>query len=126
MTNLTFFIAGALIVTGLGGYGLASPAPGADHVSWTALIPAIFGAVLAIFAWLGRNPAWHKHAMHVSMTVALMGLVGAGVRIPKLLQTGSSLTLGCHLVMAGLCVILLFFGIRSFAKARLLAKPPAP
>lgn len=71
MARTTIVFGVVLIALGVGGY------LGAAGVSVTALIPAAFGAVLAILGWLARNQRYQKHAMHVAAAIGLMGFLGS-------------------------------------------------
>src|SRR5699024_1299846 len=47
-------------------------------ISITALIPAFFGIVFVILAWLAnKKESWNQHIMHVSVLVALIGIIGS-------------------------------------------------
>ena len=71
----TLITALLLIVVGVVSY--ANGTPGEDgKVSPTALIPAFFGAVLAVCGLLAFNPKFRKHAMHGAAMVGLLGAVG--------------------------------------------------
>src|SRR5947209_20632878 len=64
-----------LIVVGVVSY--ANGTPGDDgKVSPTALIPAFFGAVLAICGLLAFKDNLRKHAMHAAAVVGLLGALG--------------------------------------------------
>ncbi|MGD9902369.1 MAG: hypothetical protein AB7U83_02780 [Vicinamibacterales bacterium] len=54
---------------------------GTGRTSVTALIPAFFGVVFLVLAWLARNEAARKHVMHAAMLVALVGIGGTGSRL---------------------------------------------
>src|SRR4029077_15430964 len=74
-----------LIVLGLGGYF------GTDRVSLTALIPAAFGLLLGIFGALARDEKRRKMAMHIAVTVGLLGFLGTVsglLELPTLLSGG--------------------------------------
>jgi len=60
-----------LIILGLGGYFLTG------SQSWTAMIPAFFGAVLAVLGAIALDPAKRKHAMHAAAALGLVGFAGA-------------------------------------------------
>lgn len=44
--------------------------------SFTAFIPAIFGAIMTLFGLIGRKESARKHAMHGAAVIALLGLLG--------------------------------------------------
>ena len=54
---------------------------GTGRTSVTALIPAFFGVAFVLLAWVGRNEAARKHAMHAAMVVALVGIAGTASRL---------------------------------------------
>ena len=55
---------------------------GTAAVSITALIPAVFGAVLALVGWIAGNERYQKHAVRVAAAIAVLGFLGA---VPGLL-----------------------------------------
>ena len=80
MAHTTIWIGGLLIVLGLGGYfGLQSHSP-------TALIPAGFGIVLAVLGVVARDPGRRKLAMHIAVTVGLLGFLGSVMGIVKVAE----------------------------------------
>jgi hypothetical protein len=85
--------------------------------SMTALIPTFFGIPLLLLGLLGLNDAWRKHAMHVAMVVALVGMIAPLGRIA--MQGLSASLAGVSLVlMLVLCGGFLVLGIKSFRDAR--------
>jgi len=66
-----------LILLGLGGYF------GTGMVSLTALIPAAFGLLLAVFGAMARDDKKRKMAMHIAVTVGLLGFLGT---VPGLIK----------------------------------------
>lgn len=125
----TIVIGALLIIIGLLGYFLGTPIEGADSVSITALIPAFFGAVLFV---LGLFAAQIKgkavmHVMHTAVLVALLGLVGSAMRIPKSIASiqeggGQPLALYAQSAMAILCFVYIVLCVRSFINARIKKK----
>jgi TRAP-type C4-dicarboxylate transport system permease large subunit len=71
-----------LIIIGIAGYanGLMT-----ERASLTALIPAVFGALLAVFGYIaGAKEDLRKHMMHAAAAVALIGfLLTAGRLLPR-------------------------------------------
>lgn len=108
----------ALILLGLGAYFLS------DTTSFTALIPAFFGAPLLGLGALARNERFRKHAMHGAMGLALLGLFGTFgglLKLPTLLAGGELARPTAVLVqsiMAVLSIGYLAVGIKSFIAAR--------
>jgi hypothetical protein len=107
-----------LILLGLGGYfgtGMASP---------TALIPAVFGLLLAVFGAMARDDKKRKMAMHIAVTVGLLGFLGT---VPGLLKLGTLLSGGevarpaaviAQSIMAVLMAVYVAMCVKSFIDAR--------
>jgi hypothetical protein len=72
MPTTTRLVGIVLMVIGILSYWLTG------RTSVTALIPAFFGAVFVILAYVARNEATRKHAMHIAVAVGLLGLLGPG------------------------------------------------
>ena len=109
----------SLILVGIAGYvwGMMG-----GNASFTALIPAIFGLVIAILgAFAKSNESLRKHLMHAALLIALIGFVIPAFR---LLSKFSSLSLSPAVVaqaaMALICLMFLILGIQSFVNARRL------
>jgi fluoride ion exporter CrcB/FEX len=107
-----------LIVLGLGGYF------GTDRVSPTALIPAAFGLLLAIFGALARDEKRRKMAMHIAVTVGLLGFLGTVsglVKLPALLSGGvveRPAAVVSKSIMAVLMAVYVGMCVKSFIDAR--------
>jgi hypothetical protein len=114
-----------LIVVGLGGYF------GTGSTSFTALIPAAFGVILALLGVVALKDSLRKHAMHAAAMVGLIGfLVPAAMALPKvptLLSTGmiqradgsdATRAVILQLVMAAICLIFVALCVNSFVAAR--------
>lgn len=103
-----------LIVLGIASYTMTG------RTSVTALIPAIFGAVLVICALVARNEALRKHAMHAAVAVALIGALASLARaIPAVMDGGVSRpAVMSQLAMAVLLLIYVALGVQSFIAAR--------
>ncbi|HET7697604.1 MAG TPA: hypothetical protein VFK57_17955 [Vicinamibacterales bacterium] len=118
MPSLTIALGAVLVVLGLGGYLLTGAA------SLTALIPAAFGAVLALAGAIARDERRRKHAMHAAVLVALLGFLGS---FRGLLQIGALLdgtaarpaAVVSQAIMALLTLVYLVIAIRSFVNARM-------
>lgn len=91
-----------------------------ESQSFTALIPALFGALLVIAGFLAKKPDLRKHAMHAAAAVGLLGVLGSlGMAVPKLARGAEmNLALGSQLVMGILLVIFVGLCVRSFIAAR--------
>jgi hypothetical protein len=106
----------------LAALGIASYV-GTGRTSITALIPAFFGVVFVLLAWIARNEAVRKHVMHAAMVIALLGIGGTGARLVPGIFAGT-LDLGRPAVWAQIVTVLLLAwylgkGITSFRAARL-------
>ncbi len=103
-----------LIVLGVASYMLTG------RSSVTALIPALFGAVLVICALVARSEAARRHAMHAAVAVGLIGALAAlGRGVPAALSGGAMRpAVLSQLVMGVLLVIYVGLGVQSFIAAR--------
>jgi len=108
-----------LIAIGLVGYF------GTGMVSWTALIPALFGLPLAILGWIALKEHLRKHAMHAAVMVGLLGFIGAAYSFSKplrVLLSGQELERPIAAVMQGImvltCAIFVGLCVKSFVDAR--------
>jgi hypothetical protein len=90
---------------------------GTGRTSMTALIPAFIGAVLLVLAYVARSEAARRHAMHVAMVVALLGILGSGQRLIGATDFTRPATLA-QLATVLLLAWLLGKGIQSFREAR--------
>jgi fluoride ion exporter CrcB/FEX len=118
LANTTIGFGIVLIVLGLGGYF------GTDRVSPTALIPAAFGLLLVIFGALARDEKRRKMAMHIAVTVGLLGFLGTVsglVKLPTLLSGGEvarPAAVIAQSIMAVLMAIYVGMCVKSFIDAR--------
>lgn len=114
MTSITRLFGIILIVLGVASYALTG------RTSVTALIPAIFGAVLVICALVARKESARKHAMHAAVAVGLLGaLASLGRAIPAVMDGNAGRpAVISQLVMAVLLLIYVGFGVQSFIAAR--------
>ena len=118
MATTTIGFGIVLILLGLGGY------LGTDMVSPTALIPSAFGLLLVIFGALARDDKRRKMAMHLAVTVGLLGFLGT---VPGLLKLPTMLSGGvvqrpaavvAQSIMAVLMAIYVAMCVKSFIDAR--------
>ena len=107
----------SLILVGIAGYvwGMMD-----GKASYTALIPAAFGLVIAFLgAFAKSNENLRKHLMHAAV---LVGLIGFLIPAFRLLSNLSGLTLSAGVVaqaaMALICLIFVLMCIQSFVNAR--------
>jgi FtsH-binding integral membrane protein len=84
----------------------------------TALIPALMGILMLLCAAIGLNGELRKHAMHGAVLIALLGIVGPGMRLPKLFAEGPMLATVASVLTVLICVGFFILGIRSFINAR--------
>lgn len=103
-----------LIVLGVASYVLTG------RTSITAMIPAFFGAAFVICAMVARNEAARKHAMHAAVAIGMVGMLAALVRgVPAALRGDVTRpAVMAQLTMAGLLLIYVALGVRSFVEAR--------
>jgi hypothetical protein len=90
------------------------------HASLTALIPAAFGAVLALLGvFAGTREDLRRHLMHAAVVVALIGfIVTAGRLLSKLGEISLSAAVLSQLSMALICLVFVILSIKSFIDAR--------
>jgi fluoride ion exporter CrcB/FEX len=118
LANTTIGFGIVLIVLGLGGYF------GTDRVSLTALIPAAFGLLLVIFGALARDEKRRKMAMHIAVTIGLLGFLGTVsglVKLPTLLSGGEvarPAAVIAQSIMAVLMAVYVGMCVKSFIDAR--------
>jgi hypothetical protein len=115
--STTIALGAALIVLGLGGYGLTGAA------SLTALIPAAFGLLLVLAGFLARDDRWRMHAMHAAVVVALLGFLGSvrGVFGLARVFDGTAArpaAIVSQTIMALLTLVYVILAVRSFIAAR--------
>lgn len=118
MASFTIRVGVILIAAGIAAYLLT----GATSV--TALIPSAIGAGLLLLGVVGvRRPDLRRHAMHVAMVVAIVGLAGSFtglLALPAMLSGGGGVrpSVALRAVMAVMLLVYLGVGIKSFVDAR--------
>jgi hypothetical protein len=97
--------------------------------SWTALIPAIFGALLALCGVVAmRRPSARPHAMHAAALLAFVGLGATMAALPQLPAIVSGAPVPRRpavIARASMALILLVYlavSVKSFVDARLRRK----
>jgi hypothetical protein len=104
---------------------------GTGAVSITALIPALFGAVLVLVGWVAVNERYRKHAVRFAVAIGLVGFLGA---VPGLiglwdLISGAEVQRPAAVVSQSLMAILMavFVGVcvRSFIGDRVRSRRDA-
>lgn len=114
----------ALIVLGIGAYALS------DFVSLTALIPAFFGALVAILSLVGyRQPDRQRLAAYGIGLLAVLGVLGSTRGIPDMIAliTGGTVDSPIAVVSQGamiaVCVVLLIAMIQLIRNVRTVTSP---
>jgi hypothetical protein len=119
MPQITFVLGTLLILIGVGFY------LGTGATSVTALIPAFLGLPIVIAGALALwRESWRKHAIHVAVLVALLGLLGSApglLRLPALLggeELARPTAVVAQSLTALLCLVFVILAVRSFIQAR--------
>jgi hypothetical protein len=114
----TSIICGILLIL-IGAAGYVSGVMN-DRASLTALIPAAFGVLLAVFGFIAQaKESLRKHLMHAAIIVALLGFIAVAARlVPKLGSLDLSAAVLAQIAMGVVCLIFVVLAIRSFAAAR--------
>jgi len=118
VASITIVFSVLFIALGVGGYVAT------DRTSWTALIPAIFGALLLLCGVMAMKDSLRKHAMHAAAGLALVGILGAMPGVIKFFQMMSGAQIDrpaavkAQAAMALLAAVYMAFSVRSFIQAR--------
>ena len=106
-----------LILIGILGYAWGWMNP---PLSYTSLIPAIFGIVLMILGHAAvAKENLRKHLMHVAVMVGLLGFVASLVGLfRKGLPSGISAGVASQIAMALVSLVFVILCVRSFIEAR--------
>lgn len=110
-----------LILVGVIGYvyGMMNGA-----ASLTAMIPAIFGILLALLGFVAKSKEnLRKHLMHAAVLIALLGLLGTVSSFFKLpaLFAGTAerpAAVVAQFATAVICLIFIILAVKSFVDAR--------
>ena len=122
MSKITIAVGAFLIVLGLIGY------LGTGMVSWTALIPALFGLPLTILGALALQEGWRKHVMHAAVIVGLVGFLGGAFSFMRPLLSGGEMkpmAATMQALMALTCAAFVGLCVKSFIDARVARKQKA-
>jgi hypothetical protein len=114
MPATTRLIGLVLMVLGIASYWLTG------RTSVTALIPAFFGVVFVLLAYVARNEAARRHAMHIAVALGLLGLLGVLARaVPAIAngQIGRPAVIA-QLLTAAVLAYYVYLGVQSFITAR--------
>ena len=119
MPKITIAFGVVLILLGVVGYIATS------GVSYTALIPALFGIVFVVLGFVARKENLRKHAIHAGAALALIGMIATAKGVLGLftMMTGgevanSAATIS-RAIMSILSLVFIVLCVRSFVQARL-------
>ncbi len=121
MAKVTLVFAVLLAALGLAGY------LGTGSIHITALIPLWFGLALGLGGFLAISPSESRRKlfMHINVTVALLGFIGATVEAVRGYVHATSagmppdqIALASKVTMAALLLIYVVMCVRSFIAAR--------
>lgn len=117
MTITGIYCGIVLILIGVAGYGYGLSI---GHASPTALIPAAFGLLIALFSAIGRAKENLKmHMMHVAVLIGLIGLIIPAYRVlSKISSISLSAAVVTQVAMAVVCLIFVILCVQSFISAR--------
>jgi hypothetical protein len=114
MPATTRYVGIVLMLIGIGSYVLTG------RTSVTALIPAFFGIIFVVLAYVARNESARRHAMHAAVALGLIGaLASLGRGVPAAMA--GDLTRPAVLAQLVTAVVLAFYvymGVQSFIAAR--------
>jgi hypothetical protein len=112
-------IAFGILLVALGLWGRFGTERGTE--SLTSLIPAFVGAPLLLLGLLALKESWLKHAMHLAAVIGLLGFLGAGGRLIRVLIREGGLPGPAALstaLMTALCGVFVALCVGSFIQAR--------
>jgi hypothetical protein len=103
-----------LMVLGIASYWLTG------RTSVTALIPAFFGVAFVILAYVARNEAARRHAMHAAVALGLLGLLGVLARAIPAIAAGQIArpAVVAQILTAAVLAFYVYLGVQSFITAR--------
>lgn len=124
MAKTTIVFGVILIGLGLVGY-FGWEQLGANRQSWTALIPAFVGVLLAGLGALAlATPSLRMHAMHAAAALGLLGFLAGGRGIVLAIQWLGGIAprrptaVAMQAIMGVVCLIYVGLTVRSFIEAR--------
>lgn len=118
MAKITLWFGLGLMALGIVGY------IGSGAESFTALIPAVLGLVLAVLGVVGAQESRRMMAMHIAVLVAVIGIIGSVGGLTSLpdLLSGNDVerpwAVGVQSIMTIVLVVYVALGVRSFIAAR--------
>lgn len=110
-----------LILIGIAGYAYGMTG---GNASLTALIPALFGIVLAVLGFAARaKENLRKHLMHAAAALGLLGFLATAtsfLKIPALFDGTAErpAAVVSQLVMSVVCLVFVILCVKSFVDAR--------
>ena len=122
MSKISIFFGLLLVTLGLAFY----VATGSEKT--TALIPAFLGVVIGILGLVALVPKFKKHAAHGATLAGLLGVfggLGMGLRTVMAGNVERPLAVVEQFLMGAICVVYLFFCVKSFIAARKAMKAEA-
>ena len=121
MPTTSIAFGGLLILVGIIGYVYGSIN---GNASFTALIPAIFGILLAILGYVAKaKENLRKHLMHAAVVIALLGFLGtvsSFVKLPALFAGTAErpAAVAAQFATAVICLVFIILAVKSFIDAR--------
>jgi hypothetical protein len=114
MPTTTRLVGIVLMIIGIGSYWLTG------RTSVTALIPAFFGVVFVLLAYVARHEAARRHAMHVAVALGLLGMLGSlGRALPAVIDGQLTRPAVLAQIVTGLVLAYyVYMGVQSFIAAR--------
>lgn len=119
LAKVTVAVGAGLVVLGIIGF------VGSGASSVTALIPSVFGAVLAVVGVLAERTDMRMVWMHVAVVLAVVGILGSAMGLAELpaLVTGDTSVerpwaVAAQSIMAVVLIVYLVLAVRSFVAAR--------
>lgn len=114
----TAITSGILLIL-IGVFGYVFSIVDGNH-SVTALIPAAFGVLLALFGFLAKSKEnLRKHLMHAAVLVGLLGfLIPAWRLASQISNIKVSLAVLSQAAMAVVCLVFVILCVKSFVDAR--------
>tara|TARA_Y100000588_G_scaffold313549_1_gene340731 strand:+ start:1069 stop:1467 length:399 start_codon:yes stop_codon:yes gene_type:complete len=110
MYKITIIFGLLLMATGLVGYF----GTGAENL--TALIPSAIGIILLLCGFIAANEKCRMAAMHIAVSIGLLGVLGL---IPQLMKENQpNAALASKITTLTLCVVFVGLCVRSFIQAR--------
>jgi hypothetical protein len=114
MLSVTRVVGFLLVLLGVVGY------VGTGMASFTALIPALVGALFLILAMVARSPQARRHVMHAAVALALLLVLGVVPRIVGAVNAGEAArpAVLAQMAMAAILLVYVLLGVKSFIDAR--------